>query len=54
MEKDGYIKADQLYYFNKSKIQFQVIGTILPDVLNSLLEFIEQSNYEIKNIIDNL
>lgn len=51
---DGYVKADQLYYFNKSKIDYQVIGNILPDVLNLLFEFIEESNFPIVEIIDNL
>jgi hypothetical protein len=27
-DKSGYIKADQLYYFNKEKIQYVVIGRL--------------------------
>lgn len=52
--KSGYIKADQLYYFNKSKITYRVIGNIKPDILDLLLEFIEESDFELIDILDNL
>lgn len=52
--KDGYIKADQLYYFAKSKISYRVIGQIKPDVFNDLIEFIEESDFELLDIVDNL
>ena len=52
--KDGYIKADQLYYFNKSKIRYRVIGNIKPDIFDLLLEFIEESDFELVDILDNL
>lgn len=52
--KDGYVKADQLYYFNKSKISYRVIGKIEPDILNLIIEFINESDFEIIDIIDNL
>ena len=32
----GYIKADQLYYFNKNKIDYRVIGYINEDILDLL------------------
>lgn len=51
---DGYVKADQLYYFKKDKIDYQVIGNVLPDILNLLFEFISESNFPIVEIIDNL
>lgn len=51
---NGYVKADQLYYFKKDKIDYQVIGNILPDILNLLFEFISESNFPIVEIIDNL
>jgi len=51
---NGYVKADQLYYFNKDKIDYQVIGNVLPEILNLLFEFISESNFPIVEIIDNL
>lgn len=51
--KDGYIKAEQLYYFNKNKINFQVIGTVNEDVLEQLFKFISDLE-EVKIILDNL
>lgn len=53
-EKDGYIKADQMYYFNKSEIDYKVIGSVSSDVFNLLLEFIQDSNFDIIEITDNL
>ena len=51
---DGYIKADQLYYFNKDKISYRVIGSLEPDTFNSLIEFIENGDFTIEQITDNL
>ncbi len=53
-DKEGYIKADQLYYFNKNKIQYKVIGQINEDVFEELLNFIENGSFEIISITDNL
>lgn len=52
--KSGYVKTDQLYYFSKEKIEFKVIGNVLPEILDLIFEFIEGSNFEISDIIDNL
>lgn len=52
--KDGYIKADQLYYFAKDKISYRVIGQIKEDVFNDLMDFIENSEFELFDIVDNL
>lgn len=52
--KDGYIKADQLYYFNKDKISYTVIGSIKEEIFNLLIEFLEESDFDISEIIDNL
>lgn len=52
--KDGYIKADQFYYFNKSKIDYTVIGSVNIDVFDELLNFIENGDFEIASITDNL
>lgn len=51
---DGFVKTDQLYYFKKDKISYDVIGYINPDVLELIFQFIEESDFEIVNIIDNL
>ncbi len=39
--KEGYIKADQLYYFRKDKIQFDVIGCMSDDAFKELISLIE-------------
>ncbi len=52
--KDGFVKADQLYYFNKAKIQYRVIGYVRQEVMNELLEFIESGDFPIIDITDNL
>ena len=39
--KEGYIKAEQFYYFNKSKTKIAEIGALNEDVLNELMDFIE-------------
>lgn len=52
--KDGYLKTDQLYYFNKAKIEYEVIGYIKPDILNLIFEFIEDSEFPLFEIVDNL
>ena len=52
--KSGYIKTDQLYFFNKSKIEYTIIGNIQPDILELVLEFIDTSDFETEAIIDNL
>ena len=51
--KDGYIKAEQLYYFDKSTINYQVIGNMKPDTFEKLKEFI-QSLDDFEIITDNL
>lgn len=53
-DKNGYIKADQLYYFNKDKINFIVIGRLNEDIYNLLIEFIENDLERFEQIIDNL
>lgn len=53
-EREGYIKADQLYYFQKDSLDYEVIGQIKPEVFNLLMEFIEESDFELIDITDNL
>ena len=51
--KDGFVKADQFYYFNKDKLNYERIGNIDEDFLKRLFEFIESLD-QIEEIIDNL
>lgn len=51
--KRGFIKANQLYYFDSSKIEYRVIGSVLPGVLEALLLF-AQSLKSVEHITDNL
>jgi len=52
--KDGYAKAEQLYYFNRDKTDYIIIGKLNADVFNRLIEFIENLNVPIEHITDNL
>lgn len=52
--RNGYIKADQLSYFNKNKISYTVIGSMKPDIFELLVEFVESSEFAMYEIIDNL
>ena len=52
--KDGYVKAEQLYYFNSHKLDYTIIGKLHPDVFNRLIEFIEGLDVPIEHITDNL
>lgn len=51
--KAGFIKAEQFYYFDRSKTDFYVLGNVEPELFNELLEFINSLD-EIEHIIDNL
>jgi len=51
--KDGYIKAEQFYFFKLDKIDYTVIGKLNEDVLANLLEFIASLGL-IKLVLDNL
>lgn len=51
--KDGFIKAEQFYYFDRAKTDFYVLGNVAPELFNALIEFIN-SLEEIEEIIDNL
>ena len=52
--KEGFIKAEQFYYFKKDKINYDVIGEINEDKFNELIEFINNLECDIEEIIDNL
>ena len=49
--KSGYIKSD---YFSKDKISYEVIGYMKPEIFNSLIEYIDNSDFELLDIVDNL
>ena len=51
--KDGYIKADQFYFFNLNDLDYYVIGSITPALVTALREFISQLK-DVELIIDNL
>ena len=51
--KDGYIKADQFYFFNLNDLDYYVIGSITPALVTALQEFISQLK-NVEFIIDNL
>lgn len=54
--KDGYVKCDQLYYFDKSKLQYQVIGNVIEETFEKIIEYINDLAKEEKlvSIVDNL
>ncbi|MBU3105105.1 hypothetical protein [Clostridium gasigenes] len=52
--KEGFVKADQLYYFKKDKINFNIIGEIKEDKFNELIEFINNLECDFQEIIGNL
>ena len=52
--KEGYIKSEQFYYFNKEKIDYIVIGSMNIEAFNRLIEYIENLDIDIEEITDNL
>ena len=50
--RDGFVSADQLYYFKKDRINYQVIGEMKEEKFNQLIEFI--TTLEIDDITDNI
>ena len=55
--KEGFIKAEQFYYFNKDKINYRVIGELKKDTLSELFNFINTlstKKVKISQITDNL
>lgn len=39
-EKDGYVRADELFYFKKEKIEYKVIAHMNDDLLSDLVKLI--------------
>ena len=52
--KDGYIKAEQIYYFNDYKTAYTVIGKLQPDAYDRLIDYIMKLGIPLEYIIDNL
>lgn len=53
--KDGYIKANQFYYFQLERLRYRAIGSLKPEVLETVLDYINSYLMtEPKLIIDNL
>ncbi len=54
--KDGYIKADQLYYFDKNLIEYKVIAHMEAELLDELVQLILVLNDKglLKSITTNL
>ena len=40
LKNDSYVKADQVHYFNKAKLDYYVLGTLKKKYLNDLLDLI--------------
>lgn len=53
-QEDGFIKSEQLYFFNKNKIKYRVIGQMAVGAFNALMEFVQTTNIRFEEIIDNL
>ena len=54
--RNAYVKADQFFYFDKDKITYIKIGSVIPDIFNLIVEFIKElssSGVEFRQIIDN-
>ena len=46
--RDGYINADQLFYFDKSKIDYYVFARVDEELLDELIRLIIELRYENK------
>ena len=49
-EKESYIKADKLYYFNKKKLNYYLLGKITKDMQDKLIKLIISLILENKTI----
>lgn len=52
-QKDGFIKTDQLYFFDENITDFSIIGSINEEFMEKLFEFIKNLD-DFKIILDNL
>lgn len=55
-DNEGYIKADQLYYFDKETINYYVLATLSPELLDELIQLIIHLEVEnkLKQNLNNL
>ena len=53
-DKEGYIKAEQLYYFRRDDLDYRVIGMMAPEFFVELINFIENLNVDLVHILDNV
>ena len=53
-KKDGFAKVDQLYFFNKDKLSYKVIGYMKEDVFEEMMNYILELDKEFKTITENL
>lgn len=51
--REGYVKADQIFYFDSSLIEFDIIGHVTVSFFKELLDFIESLD-EVVEVVDNL
>lgn len=52
--ESGYLKTDQLYFFKKDKITYTTIGYVKAEIFDLIIEFINESNFDVVAITDNL
>ena len=52
--KDAYVKLNDLYFFNKSKTDYRVIGTLDYEMLNFILEYVKSAKFRITPVTENL
>ncbi|MBQ7247133.1 MAG: type II toxin-antitoxin system PemK/MazF family toxin [Lachnospiraceae bacterium] len=52
--KSGYLKVDQLFFFNKEKLSYTHIGYVKPEIMKSIFEYIENMGIQPTLITDNL
>ena len=52
--RDGYVKAEQLYFFDKSKLDFDIIGNVTEEIMKIIKQFIEAHPELLEAIIDNI
>lgn len=52
VQKNGFIKANQLHYFLKNKLDYTVLGSVNEDLFNDLITLIQQLFQEEEIIVN--
>lgn len=52
VKKDGFIKANQIHYFQKDKLDYIVVGSVTPELFNELMKLIEELFEEEKILVN--